>query len=226
MIKIFCLLAFTILILKIDNPEKHQVKTITLSKENPVIINGKIEADWKEASVFEMTNGGKVCFKYDGTYLYVGIQGIKEGWNQVYLAEGESSDVSVIHASAALARTFYKQDATKKWQPSNPFLAELRDKSITDETKRKMDDYLSKNNWVANNIYMGNRNGVEFKLKPKNGSNKMFHINVIWVSDSLNPSFFPDTLDDDSRINQKLVEGWMPGDVNFNMNQWAVINLK
>lgn len=226
MIKIFYLLVFSISILKTDHHEKQQVKTITLSKENPVIIDGKIEADWKQASVFEMTNGGKVYFKYDGTYLYVGIRGMKDGWSQVYLAEGESSDVSLIHASAALARIFYKQDATKNWQPSNPFLAEIRDKSITEETKKKMDEYLSRNNRIANNIYMGNRNEVEFKLKPKDSSNKTFHINVIWVSDSLNPGFFPDTLDDDSIKNQKLVKGWMPGNVKFNMNQWAVINLK
>lgn len=226
MLKILYLLILAIAQLQCYAQEK-QIKVIDLSRESSITIDGKIEEkEWQQAIVHEMENGGKVYFKYDGTYIYVGVNGMKNGWSQVYLTEGESSDVAVIHASAALAKTLYKQDVNKNWQPSNPFLAELRDRTLTMEAKKKMDDYLNKNNWVANNIYMGNPAEIEFKIKPQNISNKVFYIGVVWVADSMDPQFFPNTLADDTVKKQRLVEGWMPPDVKFAQTQWAKIILQ
>src|SRR5215203_2573652 len=73
-----------------------------------VTIDGKIEdAEWQGAPVFELAGGGRVFFKTDGEYLYVGVRGTAKGWSHLYLNQGENTSVSVMHASAALGMTLY-----------------------------------------------------------------------------------------------------------------------
>ena len=119
-------------------------------------------------------NGGTVFFGYDGNYLFVGARGPEYGWSHLYLNYADVPEVYVHHASAALGMIAYRSGKDGKWQSSNPFSWDLRDRVINPELQKKMDDYLAKNFWVANNNNTGNRNEIEFKIKPR--SDKPFRI--------------------------------------------------
>jgi hypothetical protein len=200
-------------------------ETFNVPQGSVVTIDGKIEEkEWQDASAFDLSNGGKIYFKHDGHLIYVGVRGVKPGWSHLYLSEGESSDVSVIHASAAMGKIIYRQDQNKIWQPANDFVWELRDRTITAETQKRMSAYFDKNNWVASNNNMGNPSEIEFKLKPQNASERVFHVAVVYQADGISPQFFPKTLADDS-LNSKLLTGYSTNDLKFNLSQWARINL-
>src|SRR4051812_26499534 len=85
------------------SPIQAQTETIKIAQGSSVTIDGKIEeTEWKDASVFDLKGGGRVFFKHDGEYLFVGVRGTEKGWSHLYINQGESADVSLMHASAAL----------------------------------------------------------------------------------------------------------------------------
>lgn len=199
---------------------------IKIAQSNSITIDGKIEeTEWKDAQSFDLTGGGKVFFKYNGEHLFVGVRGVNKGWSHLYLNQGENADVSIFHASAALGMTLYKQDENKIWQPANPFAWDLRDRTITAETSKKMADHLAKNFWAANNNNMGNPTEIEFQVKPRNPSDKICYLALVYASDAKNPQFFPATLKDDT-IKEQLVYGNTPNDLKFDRSQWAKISLE
>ncbi|MEQ1762039.1 MAG: alpha/beta fold hydrolase [Pyrinomonadaceae bacterium] len=181
-------------------------------------IDGKIDAqEWADASRHELANGVTLFLKTDGSHVYVGMRGQKQGWSHVYLNEG-GSDVSVVHASAALGRIIYKQDDGKLWQPMNEFAWQVRERVVNANV---MDAYLAKNGWVASNNNMGNADEVEYKLAVKSSEAR---IAAVFMSPGVSPAFFPATLDDDS-LKQKLLEGNAIRDVKFDVAQWARLRL-
>ena len=200
--------------------------TIKISQSTSATTDGKIdEAEWKDASVFDLTGGGKVYLKHDGNYVYVAVRGVKAGWTHLYLSEGKNKDISVLHASAALGKVVYKKDKTNLWQPLNEFSWELRDNIFTDQVRQKMADYVAKNNWTANNNNMGNTAEVEFQIKLQNPANKPFWLSVVYAVDQNVYHFFPKTLADDC-LKWDLVAGNRAENVKFDLKQWAKISLE
>jgi hypothetical protein len=196
---------------------------IKLAPGQTVVIDGKIEdAEWKGASSFPAKNGGTIFFGYDGNYLFVGVRGPAQGWSHLYVNEGEGG-VLVYHASAALGMTAYQPGKDGKWQSSNPFSWELRDRVINQEVQKKMDDYLAKNFWVANNNNTGNRNEIEFKIKPR--SDKPVRLGLVFAVGETGRYFFPETLSDDT-LKEELVKGNTPSDLKFEPAQWATVTLE
>jgi hypothetical protein len=202
-------------------------ETIRIAPGKAVTIDGKIEEkEWSDASVFDLSGGGKVFFKYDGEYLLIGVRGVKKGWSHLYLTQEENPDVSVMHASAALGMTLYSRDKSNLWQPANPFAWDLRDRTLTAETQEKMSEYLAKNFWAANNNNMGNPTEIEFQVKPpRSASGKPFYVAVVYTADAKNPQFFPATLKDDT-IKEELIYGNTPNDLKFDRSGWAKIVLE
>ncbi|MBX7173349.1 MAG: hypothetical protein K1X72_20440 [Pyrinomonadaceae bacterium] len=198
-------------------------ETVKISRSNSATIDGKIEEiEWQNAKSFDLKGGGKVFFKYDGQFLFVGVRGVAKGWSHLYLNQDEK--VLILHASAALGMTSYSQNESKLWQPANPFSWDLRDRTITAETSKKMADYLAKNYWVANNNNMSNSSEIEFQLKPQN-IDKPFFLAIVYATDAKNPQYFPASLKDDT-IKEELVYGNTPNDLKFDCNQWAKISLE
>lgn len=198
---------------------------IKIKQGSSVKIDGKIEEkEWQDASDFNLSGGGKVFFKYNGDYFYIGVRGVKDGWCQIYLSEGESTDVYVLHASSALGMSIYSLNKNQFWQPSNEFAWELRDRTINPETNKKMADYLAKNFWVANNNNMNNKNEIEFQIKRHNPATKEFRLAVEYVTGK-EKQFFPAVLADDS-LKSKLSDGYTPPNLKFNHNQWATVVLE
>lgn len=196
---------------------------IKLAPGPTVAIDGKIEdAEWKGASSFPMKNGGTVFFGYDGQHLFVGVRGPSQGWSHLYVSEGDGAGVLVYHASAALGSTTYRPDKDGKWQSSNPFSWELRERVINPELQKKMDDYLAKNFWVANNSNTGNRNEIEFKVKPRGESIK---VGAVFAVGEKGRYSFPETLPDDT-LKEELVRGNTPADLRFEPAQWATVILE
>jgi hypothetical protein len=199
---------------------------ITIALSDSVTIDGKIEeSEWKDARTFDLSGGGKVFFKQDGKYLFVGVRGVNKGWSHLYLNQGENTDVTIMHASAALGMTLYKQSENKLWQPANPFAWDLRDRAMTAETSRKMVDHLAKNFWVANNNNLGNPTEIEFQVKPRSPSAPTIYLAIVYATDAKNPQFFPVTLKDDT-VKEQLVYGSTPNDLKFDRSQWAKISLE
>lgn len=199
---------------------------ITIAQGIAVTIDGKIEEkEWQNASAFDLSGGGKVFFKHDGEYLYVAVRGAAKGWSHLYLVQEGSADVSVLHASAALGMTTYKQDKNNLWQPATPFAWDIRDRSLTPETNKKMTDYLAKNYWVASNNNMSSTNEIEFSVKPQNTLDKPLHVALIYASDAKNPQFFPASLKDDT-LKADLIYGNTPNDLKFERDQWMKIVLE
>jgi hypothetical protein len=197
---------------------------IKLSPGATIAIDGKIEdAEWKGAASFPTKNGGTAFFRYDGSYLFVGVRGPAQGWSHLYVNEQDDKAVFVYHASAALGSTTYRSDDNSKWQSSNPFSWELRDRVINPEVQRKMDDYITKNFWVANNSNTGNKNEIEFKVKPRGDG--PIRVAVIFAVGESGRYFFPETLSDDT-INDNLVRGNTPPDLKFDPARWATIILE
>lgn len=200
-----------------------KAETIKLAPGGAVTIDGKIDdAEWSGAAAFDLTGGGRVFFKTDGTYLFVGVRGgTEKGWSHLYLSADENADVSIMHASAALGMAAYAQGKNNLWQPANPFAWDLRDRAVTAETKRKMADYLAKNAWTANNNNMSSSNEIEFQVKLREG-NKPFYVAVFYAADAKKPLYFPAGLKDDT-IKEELVYGSTPNDLKFDRERWAKI---
>jgi hypothetical protein len=204
-----------------------QPKEIKLAQSSPVKIDGKIEeSEWKDSQSFDLTGGGKVFFKYDGAYLFVGVRGLQKGWSHLYLKPGEKSEeFFLMHASAALGQVLYHQDKNKLWQPNGSFSWDLRDRIMSAETGRKMDDYLAKNFWVANNNNLGNPTEIEFQVKPPKTSAPTLYLALVYASDAKQPQYFPATLKDDT-IKEELVYGNTPNNLKFEPQQWAKVILE
>lgn len=197
---------------------------IKLAAGQTITVDGKIEdAEWKGSSSFPMKNGGTVFFGYDGTYLFVGVRGPVQGWSHLYVNEGEDAGVFVYHASAALGSTTYRADKNGKWQSSNPFSWELRDRVINPEVQKKMDEYLAKNFWVANNSNTGNKNEIEFKVRPRGDG--PVRVGIVFAVGETGRYFYPENLGDDT-VKEELVLGNTPADLRFVPAQWATVILE
>lgn len=185
-------------------------------------IDGKIEpAEWTDATQRELTNGGKLFLKYDGKYVYIAMRGIKEGWSHVYLGGQPDADILVSHASAALGRSIYKKDVKGFWQPSNPFVWEIRDRTISAGTRSAMDGYFNKNGWVASNNNMGNASEVEYKFSP--ATRNMLKFAAVFMSGET-AQYFPASLSDDT-LKKNLISGTTPADLKFDVTRWATLAL-
>ncbi len=201
-------------------------ETIKLTPGSAVTIDGKIDAaEWKDALDFDLTGGGRVFFKTDGAHLLVGVRGAQKGWSHLYLMRGEDTVVSVMHASAALGMTVYAAGKNDLWQPANPFAWDLRDRTVTEETRRKMTDHLAKNSWVANNNNMTGTSEIEFQVKLAKTGDKTFYVAVAYASDAKNPQYFPASLKDDT-VKEDLIYGKTPNDLKFDRSLWAKIVLE
>lgn len=197
--------------------------SIVVRQNGSAVIDGKIdEKEWEGARTLDLTGGGKLFLKYDGSFVYLAMRGSLSGWSHLYLNDG-SSDVSVIHASAALGRVIYKQGTKNIWQPANEFVYEVRDRVITDATRTSMAAYLAKNGWVASNNNMGNANEVEYKFVAT--PNKPIRFAAVFMSDATKPQYFPAILKDDT-LRPKLLEGNALPDVKFEPTQWAQLELQ
>lgn len=182
-------------------------------------IDGKVDAqEWADAARHDLANGVTTWLKTDGSYVYLAMRGTKQAWSHVYLNDGKSSDVSVIHASAALGRIVYKQDEKKLWQPQNDFAWEVRERVPNSAV---MDAYLAKSGWVASNNNMGNANEVEYKLAVS-ASDVRLAIALMQVG--VPTTHFPASLTDGT-IQQKLLEGNAVRDVKFDVSQWTHLKL-
>lgn len=184
-----------------------------------VLIDGRIDAqEWTDAARHDLANSVTLFVKTDGSHVYLAMRGTKQGWSHVYVNDGSSSDIFVIHASAALGRGIYKQDEKKLWQPQSDFVWEVRERVPNSAV---MDAYLAKNGWVASNNNMGNTNEVEYKLSVKSSNVRLA---AVFMQVGVPPTHFPVSLADDS-LKQKLLEGNSVRDVKFDVTQWAGLNL-
>lgn len=183
-----------------------------------VNIDGKIEVqEWADAARHDLANDVALFLKTDGAHVYLAMRGTKQAWSHVYLNDG-GSDVSVVHASAALGRVVYKPDAAKMWQPQNEFAWEVRERA---PIVTAMNSYLAKNGWVASNSNMGNSNEVEYKLAVRGGE---MRIAAALMQVGAPTTHFPTSVADGA-LNQKLLEGNAIRDLKFDTSQWARLRL-
>jgi hypothetical protein len=189
-----------------------------------VTVDGQLDdREWRDALGFDLVGGGRLLLKYDGEYFYVALRGVERGSTQLYLSDDASRDVDILHASAALGTSVYRPDRKGFWQPANPFLWELRDRELTEATKEKMNAYLAKNSWVANNNNMNRQSGVEFKIRTRAAAaERRFAVVHVAGEEKL---FFPAALADDA-LKSPLAFGDTRPDLKFDLRRWARIVLE
>lgn len=189
---------------------------------NAVTIDGKLNADeWKSALKQKLVGGGELRLQHDGEFLYVGIQGSKQGWAHVYVIDNDT--VFVHHASAALGTTTYWQTG-ESWQPQHKFVWELRDAGLTPKAEAERAAYLKAKGWLANNMNMGTGGTLEFKIARRFLKGESFRLAVVFASNPASPQYWPETLADDCR-KRELVFGSSPADLKFNHESWAKLAL-
>jgi hypothetical protein len=182
-----------------------------------VQLDGVINADeWKGAKEADLRGGGKVFFRRDGNVLYVALKGVSKGWAHVYLSHNDT--VHVMHASAALGSvTYFPQEA--KWSTIQKFNWQLRDRSYSDTTARKMEDYFRQNGWVANNVNIGDGMTAEFKIDLSRFATQKLAFACLFASKPETPSYYPEDLSDHT-ILKDLVYGNAPAQLEFNPKTW------
>lgn len=212
-------LAFAILLAGAAVASNHRGKEVHVPKGKPVILDGQIsDEEWKGAYKEELVGGGEIRLLQDGSDLYVGVKGLKEGWSHVYVTTGES--IHVLHASAALGEATYRQEKPGLWQPVKSFSWSMRQRDQSEETARARGAFFTSNGWVANNNLMGSSVELEFKIGPKLLTGGDVRLAAVYAIDAKSPQYWPRTLADDS-LKAELIYGNTPADLKFNQANWA-----
>jgi len=183
-------------------------------------IDGKIDAqEWADAARHELANSVALFLKTDESHIYLAMRGSKQGWSHVYLNR-DGTDVSVIHASAALGQIVYKQDERKLWQPQNEFVWEVRERIVNADDCG--DGRLSREERLGCEQQQHGKRKRGRVQACDQGSETL--IAAVFMSAGLPPTQFPATLADDA-VKQKLLEGNAIRDLKFDVSQWARLRL-
>lgn len=187
-----------------------------------VVLDGQIsEEEWRGAYRQQLTGGGELRLQQDGSSLYVGVKGLKEGWSHICVAAGKR--VFVLHASAALAEAIYEKDPAGVWRPIqgfDPATFALRQTDQSAETVKARKAFFGSHGWLANNNRMGRRTEIEFRLGPKFLKSDEVRLAVVYASDAKSPQYWPGSLAGDC-INEDLIFGKTPQDMKFNQSSWG-----
>jgi hypothetical protein len=176
-------------------------------------------AEWDNGKKESFTGGGHFFLNADEKHVYIGIQGLKEGWTHVYIFSNET--VHILHASAALSSVSYKKESGK-FQPKGEFQWEMRNTSLDDEARAERVAYLEKYGWVASTHRMGNKNEFEIIIRKDSYITKEARLAIVFASDAKNPQFWPATLNDDC-TKEELVYGKTIRDLGFVVDKWSPI---
>jgi hypothetical protein len=196
--------------------------TITVPRGSDITIDGKLSAgEWDDALKQELKGGGELRIKHDGTYLYLGLRGLKDGWSHVYLTDGQT--IYVLHASAALGSVAYRQSGDA-WQTEQKFNWELRDRTMSEQAVAARAAYLEKNGWVASIHKMGAPAEIEFKIARRMFGGKEPMIAALYADTPTAPLYWPATLKDDC-LKDKLIMGNPSGEMKFDRATWARLKL-
>jgi len=200
-----------------------QSTQISVPKGKAVVLDGRIsDEEWKGGLRQQMTGGGELRLLQDGSELYVGVKGLRDGWSHVYVTTGEL--VYVLHASAALGDATYRLEKTGLWQPVQSFNWSLRQRDQSEETAKARAAFFSAYGWLANNNLMGSGVELEFKLGSKLLKGGDVQLAAVYASDAKSPQYWPETLTDDS-LKAELLFGTTPADLKFNRAGWARLRL-
>jgi hypothetical protein len=216
---LFMLLTF---LLAATGAAETQNKAVQMPTGKLVVLDGQIsDEEWRGAYKQQLSGGGEISFQKDGSSLYVGVRGLKEGWSHVCVTAGER--VYVLHASAALAEAIYEKDPAGVWRPIqgfDPATFALRQTDQSEETVKARKAFFDSHGWLANNNRMGSRTVIEFKLGPKFLKSEEVRLAVVYASDAKSPQYWPESLADDS-IKEDLIFGKTPQDMKFNQASWG-----
>lgn len=172
------------------------------------------DGEWSGAEQHEIGNNKTVSLKLDNNTLYVALKGDQQFWSHLYLSDGER--VKVMHASAALDAIEYKKNGSLWLTNDKQFEYTLRDREFTPETAAKMNEYFSKNGWVANNVNLGDKRTVEAKLNLE-GFKPVYFACVMATAEKYYS--FPTDLKDDTKF-KRLVMGYVVDSMKFEPATW------
>ena len=217
-----CLLAFLSLS-EICFAQPAEVQPLQVPETNSVVIDGNLaEDEWQNALKKELVGGGELFLQHDGNFLYVGVHGTSHGWCHVYVTVGDT--IFVHHASAALGTMTYLLKG-ERWQPQQTFAWELRERTLTPQVEAARAAYLKSKGWLANNMNTGTPGIIEFKIACRFLKGELVRLAVAFASDAASPQYWPQTLADDC-LKHELIFGSAPGDLKFNRESWAKLQMK
>jgi hypothetical protein len=196
------------------------VVATALTSDNKIKTDGILSPGERDnTKAHDLGNGNTLFTKTNGAVLYVALAGSASFWAHVYLSDGER--IQVMHASAALGAIEYKREKTL-WHTQDNFRYEMRDRVYNNEVEARMNEYFTKNGWVANNNNLGDRKTIEYRLDLTKWKTPVYFACVL-ANNDMSLYHFPSDLKDDTAL-AKLVQGYAVDSLRFEPASWETIN--
>lgn len=163
-----------------------------------------------------MTGGGEVTTRLEGDHLDVSVRGPAQGFP--HLCVGDSSQVRILHASAALGEAVY-QKTGDTWRLTSGFEWALRDSRQASPTSAEEEAFFTRTGWLSKASWRGDP-VRHFRVKR---TAAVQHLAVAFLAtETMNVSHWPGTVNDSCR-EVKVVQGHLPETARFEPAAWSRI---
>ena len=178
-------------------------------------IDGRLsDGEWDGARVTPLTGGGELHLMHADGYIFLGIRANAPVLGSICV--DRESEVSVFHASASLGTAVYRNTGDE-WQLTQPFAWSFP------ESHAEEDKFLSREGWLANTVFVGDREEMEFQIANPTDSLRLA-VAYLVEPDWNTVIWWPLELDDDCRY-IPLLQGDAPVKLQFNLEQWGTVRL-
>jgi len=193
---------------------------ISCSEPSKIIhLDGVIDTEeWKGSEEYQLNEGNKILLLQKDHVLYIALIAKEDIWSHLYLSDGKT--IKVMHASAALDAIHYTKNKSL-WLTKENFKYQMRDTIYNDKLQQKMDDYYTKNGWVANNVNLGNRKTIEFKIDLSSWKQSLY-LSCVFANMNMNIFSFPKELKDHTVL-PRLVQGYAVDSLSFEPSTWMKV---
>jgi hypothetical protein len=188
------------------------------------IVDGRIGADeWKGATHIALSdNQTEALLLSDGSYLYVGIRGLKPGIGSVCV-QGKTG-VRVLHASAALGTAAFELEAGK-WRMTRGFNWSNRDTSKSPAAMADRKNMLTTSGWFANTSPTAIMQR-EYQVPIRGKEQISLAVGYYTFTPEMQKfGYWPANLEDDC-ADGELASGFTDREYSFDPSKWGVVVLK
>jgi hypothetical protein len=194
--------------------------------EKKIAIDGKVtSAEWTKAARVPLMDGGQALLLHDGTYLYVGMVGLRGGVGSI-CTMNKQQQVRVLHASAGLGTALYdRKDG--KWALTQGFTFESRENMTpTKASVAERRDYLKKEGWFANTHIEGQLQR-EFQIRLDGRTEVPIVLSFMsWITrEKFDLDVWPGTVVDGC-AELDLAGGWTDREYTFAPETWGIAALQ
>jgi hypothetical protein len=201
---------------------------IHVPRGKPVIIDGRMEKnEWDGSALQRLSNGTVIQMRHDGHHLFVGITAPLQGFSSVCVAQSDT--IRVFHASAALGSVCYTRSVSEWVTGDTEFVYGMRNSELGEQARAERSEYLYRHGWVASTFDMGAGlvQELQFSLAQIPKMTGLAVAFFVLSGDTGTVVTWPGTLaPDDGCGNERLVSGYVPPRLRFDISRWAALTLE